>query len=90
MIKMPKEEWADFRDNALGRPDDDTQNFLKIAFIGGLASATEFFQNLITGDLDPVLKQDLFERWVAGLSIELEDYNRELTRLMEIRYGRTH
>jgi hypothetical protein len=49
-----------------------------------------FIRCLITGDLDPALKQDLFERWVAGLSFELEDYNRELTRLMEIRYGSNH
>jgi hypothetical protein len=89
-VLMPKEEWEDFRDNALRDQNPTTHNFLKMAFIGGLTSATDFFQNLISGDLDSDVKQDLFERWLAGLTIEVEAYKKELWLLMGEDNGRTH
>lgn len=87
---MPKEEWEDFRDNALQRHNPNTHRFLKMAFIGGLTSATDFFQRLITEDFDPKIKQDLFERWMAGLTTEVEGYQIELFNLMEDVDGSTH
>ena len=87
---MPKEEWEDFRDNALQQHSSATHSFLKMAFIGGLTSATDFFQELIAGDLEPHVKQELFEGWLAGLTTEVEAYRTELSMLMEEDYGRTN
>lgn len=64
--------------------------FLKLAFVAGLSCASEFFQNLIQGDLEPKVKQDLFERWMAGVRTELENYAVELSHLSEEENGSTN
>lgn len=87
---MPKEEWEDFRDNALQQHPAATQKFLKMSFIGGLTAATDFFQQLISGEMEPGVKQHLFESWMAGLTSEVEAYKTEIWNLMEEDNGRTN
>lgn len=90
-ILMPSEEWEEFRDSALRQHSPETQAFLKLAFVAGLSSASEFFQNLIScEDLGAAKKQALFQRWMTGITSELENYAGELLRFSEGKNGRTN
>ena len=90
-ILMPSEEWGEFRDSALHlQHSPEAQAFLKLAFVAGLSSASEFFQNLISCEFEADKKQDLFQRWMAGITTELENYAEELLRFSEGENGRTN
>jgi len=86
----PTEEWEDFRRRVLGLTSDPTQiRFFKMAFFGAMTCATDFFENVLSGDYTPDEAQDLLIRWRDGLQIELDKYEGELvTALLEDQDGR--
>jgi len=87
---MPTEEWEDFRSRVLGLTSDLTQvRFFKMAFFGAMACATDFFENVLSGDYTAEEVHNLLTRWRDGLRAELEKYEGELTTaLLEDQDGR--
>lgn len=74
-MAMPREEWESFKADTLDKyslSDMDIRHY-RMVFLGALSTATDFFTDLMTGDGSPEEKKKVFEEWMEGLQVEIND-----------------
>lgn len=77
---MPDEEWEDFKDKVLekyGLSESDLRLY-RAVFFGALATASNFFDDLMRSDMSPQEKQQRYLDWMEDLQREIDGFAVEL------------
>jgi hypothetical protein len=79
-VLMPREEWEDLKETCLlkhGMSERDIRRF-RMVFLGALSAATDFYCDLIAGDLSPEEKRKRYNDWIADLEREMKEFEAEM------------